>query len=152
MKVEKSKRGRTPLVGAPASSTQGGNWTETDECRIQKRRPHMARANHSWRKAHLPLEHIQATALSVSSKASHAVFPTSCVDRRQRLAESCRPWAYVPVLSLLVDMLWVPNGLTEPQLQHTHLHLEGSSGRRERNSKSKDHNKKGFPMSSVHSS
>lgn len=152
MKVEKSKRGRTSLVGAPTSSTQCGNWTETDECRIWKRRPHMARVNHSLRRAHLPSEHVQATALSVSSKVLHAVFPTSCVDRCQRLAESCKPWAYVPVLSLLVDMLWVPNGLREPQLQHTHLHLEGTSGRRERNSKSKDHNKKGFPMSAVHSS
>lgn len=152
MKVDKSKRGRTPLVGAPTSSTQCGNWTETDACRIWKRRPHMARVNHSLRRAHLPSEHIQATALSVSSKVSHAGLPTSCVDRCQQLAESCRPWAYVPVLSLLVGMLWVPNGLIEPQLQHTHLHLEGTSGRRERNSKSKDHNKKGFPMSAVHSS
>lgn len=59
------------------------------------------------------------------------------VDGRQQLAESCRPWAYVPVLSLPVDRLWVPNGLIEPQLQHTHQHLEGTSGRRERNSKSK---------------
>lgn len=40
----------------------------------------MARMNHSLRRAHLTSEHIQTTAISVSSKASHAVFPTSCVD------------------------------------------------------------------------
>lgn len=89
----------------------------------------MARANHPLTRVHLPSDHIQTTALSVSSKALHAAFSPSCVDMCQWLAESCRPWAHVLVSvspgGYVLDPKWSYGTITTAHTSTSRKVLQG---------------------------